>query len=113
MCCRDRNLLGIATAGQQCADFVADGPTGDVFAEFGDHTRAFEAEDVTRAWRRRVEALTLEQVGAVDGGRGDLDEYVPARQFGIGLLRPFHDLGTAGLIDRYGVHGYDASESPR
>ena len=79
MCCRDRNLLGIATAGQQCADFVDDGPTGDVFAELGDHTRAFEAENVTRAGRRRVEALTLEQVGSVDCGRGDLDEYVPAR----------------------------------
>jgi hypothetical protein len=57
-----------------------------------------------RAGWRRVEALALQQIGAVDRGGGDVDEHLARLRLGIGHLGPLENLWTARLYDRHGVH---------
>ena len=75
---RDR-IFGIAAAGEQGADRLADQLGGHVLAGRGDDARDFEAGNRGRAGRRRIEAAALQHVGPVDPGRGDLDQHLARR----------------------------------
>ena len=67
------DLLGVAAAGEQRHGAVADPPAAHGGADLGHLAGAFEAENRRRAGRRRIEALALQQVGAVDRGGADAD----------------------------------------
>ena len=67
-------IFGIAAAGDQRADLLPEQRFGAWPGR--DHRSGdFEAEDVGRARRRRIEPAALEDVGAVDPRRGDLDQH--------------------------------------
>ena len=69
---------------------------GDALAELGDAAAALEADRVGGAGRRRVEALPLQGVGAVDRRGDDLDEDLAgAGARGVDLADG-QDLGAAG-----------------
>ena len=70
---RSDAIFGIATAGHERADLLADHLLG---SGAGSHHVAgdFQAEDVGCSRRRRIMAVPLENVGAVDARRGDLDQ---------------------------------------
>src|ERR1051326_1922213 len=64
----DDRLLGVAAPGQECHDALSEPEARDLGADLDDLARTFEPEDRRRAGWRRVEALPLQEVGAVDGG---------------------------------------------
>ena len=76
----DRDLRRVPAAGQQRAHLVADGEALDALAERGDGAAALEADHARRPGRRRVVALALEQVGAVDRGGGDVEHDLAGRR---------------------------------
>ena len=76
-------IFGIAAAGDQRADRFANELLG-ALACFDDLAGDFEAEDVRRARRRRVEAAALEDVGPVDAGRRTLISTSPGPALGTG-----------------------------
>lgn len=102
---RHRDLLGVASAGEQRTHSVTDVPVVHALTEFGDDTRAFEAEYLARSWRRRILALPLHQIGAVDGGGGHIDDDLPALRPRVRYLGPAHDLGCAELGEGDCMHG--------
>ncbi len=63
---RDHHLLGVAAAGEQRHDAVAEGEAFDAVADLGDRAGALEAEDLGSARGWGIEAPPLQQVGAVD-----------------------------------------------
>ena len=65
------HLLGVPAAGEQRAHLVADRPVVDALTERLDDPAHLEPGDLRLAGRRRVVALALEQVGAVDACGGD------------------------------------------
>ena len=68
--------LGIAPAGQQRADPVADLPARHAIADLGNHAGAFQAHGLRRAGRGRVHALALQQVRPVQAGRANVDQHL-------------------------------------
>ena len=62
-------VLGVAAAGEEGADPVAELPARAARADGGDLARRFEAGQVGGAGRRRVGAGALERVGSVDARR--------------------------------------------
>ena len=64
---RHGHPLGVPAAGQQRAHLVADRPARRRPRRARRSAAALQAEDVRGARRRRVEALPLQEVGAVDG----------------------------------------------
>src|SRR5690606_17078610 len=104
----DRDLLGVTATGEEGTDLVADVPARHTLAEFGDHSGAFEAQDVARPRGRRVEAAPLQQVGAVDRGRRNIEKYVPGRQVRVGLLGPPENFWTTGFGGDDCIHVFDA-----
>ena len=101
---RDGHLLGVAAAGQQRADLLADVPSGDAVAEGRHGARALEARIGRRARRRRVEPLTLHEVGPVDAGRGHLDENLARPRPRVRDLGPLENFRASGLADHDRVH---------
>ena len=73
---RGQAVLGVASAGDEGAGLVAHLPALDAVADGHDRPRHLEPGDVGRAGRGRVAALPLEQVGAVDPGRGHAQEHL-------------------------------------
>ncbi len=61
----ERRKFGIAAAGNQRADLLADQLLG-ALAGRDDLARDLEPEDVRRAGRRRIEASALEHIGPID-----------------------------------------------
>ena len=94
---RDGDPLGVAAAGEQRAHLVADRPAGHALADLADDAAALQAEDVAGALRRRVEALPLQEVGAVHRRRRDVDDHLARAAHRVGHLAPAEHLGTAGL----------------
>lgn len=109
----DRDLLGVAAAPEQRAHLVAHGPAGDPGAERGDPSGALQAGVGGGAGRRVVEALPLEDVGAVDGPGHDVDQHLPLTGHGIRHLAPDQRLGPTGFRNRDRIHGLDATRSHR
>ncbi len=70
------HLLGVAAAGEQGAHLVADRPARDALAEAATSPLHSSPGYSRRTGRRRVEALALHEVGAVDAGRDDVDEHL-------------------------------------
>ena len=106
---RHHDLLGVAAAGQQRAHLVTRPPAGDAVADGPDPAGAFQARVRRRARRRRVAALPLHQVGAVDTAGGDLDDHLAGAGDRVGYLKPAQDVGFAGLGDDDGVHSLSFS----
>ena len=71
--------LGVATAGKERADSISGVPAGHAGAQLGDRSRAHETEDGRGARWRRIEPAALQQVGAIDGGGRDVDQYLTGR----------------------------------
>ena len=70
------------------------------------HTGHLEARDVLRnAGGRRIVAATLGEVGTVQRGRLDVDEYLVGAEGGVVPLDDLEDLGTSGLGNDGGSHG--------
>jgi len=59
-------LLRVAPAREERHRSLPDPPAGDSGADLGHDARALQPEDRGSAGRRRVEALTLQEVGAID-----------------------------------------------
>ena len=70
----DRDLLRVPAARQQGDARVADGPARHPVADGGDVPRDLQPDQRARPGRRRVVALPLQEVGAVDPGRRHVDQ---------------------------------------
>src|SRR3954447_7460018 len=68
--------LGVAAPSEQGADLIADGPVRHAVADLEHASRALQAQMGGRTRRRVVVALSLEEVGPVDGRGDDLDDDV-------------------------------------
>ena len=90
------DLLGVAAAGEQRGDAIADAPVLHVGAELDDRARDLEAGDLRRTRRRVVEALPLQEVGAIHSGGVDSDE---------DLVRPDLRGGDVGELQCLGISG--------
>ena len=100
----DGDLLGVAAAGEQRADLVADRPAGDALAERRRSAGALQAGVGRGAGRRGVEAAALQQVGPVDGGRDDVDEHLARARDGRVDVGEDERLGAAVGRQRDGAH---------
>ncbi len=101
----DGHLFGVAAAGEQGADAVAGLPLLDALTDRFDLAGGLHADDRRRARWRRVEAATLQDVGAVDRGAVHADQHLAGGGDGVGDLAQAHHLGIAGLVDDNGTHG--------
>ena len=102
----------VSAAREQRAHLVADGPAGDTGAELGDPAGALQAGVGGGAGRRVVEALALEEVGAVDRARRHLDEHFALAGHRVGDLVPHQRLGSTGFGNRDRMHEGDATSRP-
>jgi len=108
----DRDPLRVTATGQQRADPVASRPAGHPRAQLGDGAGNLQAEVLRRARRRRVGAFPLQQVGAVDPGRGNVHDELTGAGDRIRDLLPGQLIGTTGgphddcmhAAGRYPVH---------
>ena len=97
-------VFGIAAAGDERADLLAEQRFGRALAQRDDFARYLEARDRRGARRRRVEALPLDDVGAVDPGMADPDQHLVfsrlrnRQRFGAEYLRP------AGFVEPHCSH---------
>ena len=98
---RHGGALGVAAAGQQRADRIADRPAAHVRAERGDDAGDFETGNIGRARRRRILAEALQHVGAIDARGGDVDQDFAGGGNRIGTLDELQDLRRTGLGDFY------------
>ena len=92
-------IFGVATAGQQGANWIADPPAIDAFAQCGNSAGYFQAGNVGGARRGRITALTLQAVGAVDASGSDLDQDFAGRGLGHGAAVGNQLFGAAGFGD--------------
>ena len=67
----------------------------DILARKPDHAGALQTGPGGNTVRRRVLALTLQQVSAVDGGGGDSDEHFAGAGYRVVDLGPGEDVGLA------------------
>jgi hypothetical protein len=70
----DRDISRIAAPTQQGHDPIAHPPARRALAKLGHHAGDFQPQGLGRAWGRRVDALALHQIRAIDPGRLDLDQ---------------------------------------
>ena len=98
------HLLGVAAARQQRHRPVADLPTGDPLPHFRDGARAFEAQNRRGARGRRVHALALEKIRAVERRGSNGDAHLPGAQFGVGGGAQLKNTLVAWLVDHDGLH---------
>ena len=82
------DVLGIASAGQQSANLLPDGPAGDAVADRGDRSGHLQPEGLAGSRRRRVVTRGLQQVGAVDAGGADLDQDFAGGRRDVGNFLP-------------------------
>ena len=72
---------------------------GDTRTDARHHARRLESEDVARAGGRWVEALALEQIGAIDARSGDTNHDLTVAGFRVAALLDVQLLGTARRCD--------------
>ncbi len=94
-----QRVFGIAAAGQQRGDRVADLPGRAAGADGGDLAGDLEARQVRGVRGRRVGAAALLHVGPVDAGRADADQDLAGRRPRHRADRRTQHLGAAGLGD--------------
>ncbi len=97
-------LLGVAAARYQGHRAVADFPAGCGGADCGDFTGNFHPDDLRRARRWRIEALALEQVGAIDAGGVDANQDFVGLDRRLGDLADFQCVFIAGFFNDYCFH---------
>jgi hypothetical protein len=104
---------GIPTAGEQRAGRVADRPTGHVRANRRHPTAALQPEVCRCSRGRGVVPLSLQQVGAVDASRDDLEEHLVGVGGGVRDLGEDERLGASGRGHGHGQHDSEPSQSPK
>ncbi len=92
----DRDELRVAAAGEQRAHAVADAPARRTRADGRDRARHLEPQVRRRACGRRVRALALAEVGAVDAGGGHADQDLSGAGDRIREVGEGEDVGAAG-----------------
>ena len=102
---RHRDQLGVAPAGQQRAHLLADHPVGDAVAEGDDAAGALEPGVGRGAGWWVVQAHPLHDVGAVDGGRRDLDEHLTRSGDGVRDVGGDEGVGVPRGRQGDGAHG--------
>ena len=80
----NHDALGVPAARQECGNVVADPPALDRSTHGRDPARALQARVGRCAGRRWVVTLPLQQVGAVDAGRNDIDHDLIRPRLGFG-----------------------------
>ena len=70
----------------------------DALAERGDRAAALQPDDVRRPGRRRVEALPLQDVGAVDRRGRDVDQHLARAGLGSGTSATVRTSGPPGSV---------------
>ncbi len=103
--------LGIAAAIDQRTDEIAVLEARRARTAANDFARDFETEQVGRAFRRGIESLTLEHVGPVDAGGGNLDQHLAATGARHRPRGRHQNLGPAGLLrfdDRHGLRQHQS-----
>ena len=98
------HLLGVPPGREERAHLVAHLMALDALADRADPARALEAEHVGGALRRRVEALPLQRVGAVDRAGDDVDDDLARTRLGVGQLGDGQGLGTTRVGCDDGTH---------
>lgn len=93
----NHDLLRVSAAGEQRADPVADLPPGHSLADVGDHTGTLESEDLAGSGRWWVQASTLQQVGSVDRGGGNIEENLSGTELRVRLFDPLENFGPTGF----------------
>jgi len=79
-------VFGVGAAGREGAQRIAHFPSRDARAEGRHGARGLEARQVRRAWRWRIEAGALGDVGAVHAGGRDLDQDLAVLGCGTGRV---------------------------
>jgi len=98
-------ILGIAAAGHQGADRVADLPARDAIPERDDLAGDLQAGNIGSTRRRRIAALALQDVRPIDPGRRDLDQHFAGRRMGRWPLAGRQHFRSAERLDLDGGHG--------
>ena len=101
---RDGDPFGTPSTGQQRAHRLAGGPL-PVPVRVDDRAGALQPRIRRSAGWRRVESLALRDVGPVDRGGLDLDQYLVGLRHRVGHLGPLENVDTAGLPDHDSAHG--------
>ena len=83
---RRQAVFGIAAAGGQGADLIADAEPRDIRADRGDLARHFQAGQVGGAGRRRTGSGALKDIGTVDTGSLDAISTSPGPGWGTGRV---------------------------
>jgi hypothetical protein len=88
------HFLGVCATREPGADLVADHPSGDPSSERGNATGALQT-GVRRGTRRRVvEALPLQDIGAVHSRSDDLNQDLALGYCRVGDFSQLKDLGS-------------------
>ena len=98
------SLLGVSAARYQSHRAIADFPPGCSGADCGDFASDFHPDDLRRARRRRIEALPLEQVGAIDARSADANQDFVGLDRRLGHLADFQRVFIAGFLNDYCFH---------
>ena len=101
----DHGVLGVAAAGDERADLVADLVARDAFAEGDDPAGDLQSGNVGGAGRRGIATHALQYVGSVDAGDRDMDQDLAGTGLRHRALLWFQDFRAAGGIETDGGHG--------
>ena len=91
----DPAILRVAAPAEKRADLIADRPPGRVFADRGHLSRNFQAQCLRRAWRRRIKAHALNDVGPIHAGGLHADQEFARTRFGGWDLGRLQRVGCA------------------
>jgi hypothetical protein len=87
----DDRIIGIASAGNEPHDLVARPESHGATADTRDRASHFKPEDIRCAGWRRIQALTLRDIGTVYAGGGDPDQnFALTRRRDGSVLDPEH-----------------------
>ena len=100
----DDGLLGVAAAGQQRHRALAVPPAAHRRADLDHFAGAFQPEDRRRTGRRRIEALPLQQIGAIHRRRAHANADVVRPELRTRNLADVENVLVAGLIEDDGAH---------
>ena len=96
-------IFGIATARDQRADLAIQQPLG-AFPRRDHRSRDFEAEDIGRPGRRRIDSAALKNVRAVDPGGRNLDQDFVAAGLRHRAIDELEHFGATGQTGNNGPH---------
>ncbi len=97
--------LGVTAAANQRANEIARLEARGAGPQRDDLAGDFHAENIGGAFGRRVEALALEHVGAIDPGGRDLDQHLARTRLRHGTRARHQHFGSAGRCGLDRGHG--------